>query len=56
MVKTQQKISGTFRSWAGAEQFCRIRSYISTARKHGLQAIDALGAALGENIFMPSIA
>lgn len=56
MVKTQQKISGTFRSWAGAKQFCRIRSYISTARKQGLKAIEALSGALNGQPFMPAAA
>ena len=42
MMKVQQKISGTFRSIGGAERFCRIRSYISTVRKCGKSAFDAL--------------
>lgn len=42
MMKVQQKISGTFRSWQGAVAFCRIRSYIATARKRGLNVIEAL--------------
>jgi transposase len=42
MVKLRQKISGGLRSWAGAETFCAIRSYLSTARKHGVNTLDAL--------------
>jgi transposase len=33
MVKLQQKISGCWRTLAGAEAFLALRSYISTARK-----------------------
>jgi hypothetical protein len=32
MVKLQQKISGCWRTLAGAEAFLAVRSYISTAR------------------------
>jgi transposase len=42
MAKVQQKISGTFRSPDGAASFCRIRSYISTARKNALNALEAI--------------
>ena len=42
MVKVQQKISGTFRSPAGAPAFCRLRSLLSTWRKQGRSALDAL--------------
>jgi len=49
MMKVQQKISGTFRSWQGAVAFCRIRSYIATSRKMGLNVIEALTSVfLGE--------
>ena len=54
MAKVQQKISGTFRSQDGADAFCCIRSYISTARKNAVNAIDAIGIAFEGCPFLPS--
>lgn len=42
MVKLRQKISGGLRTMGGAQTFCAIRSYLSTTRKHGINALDAL--------------
>lgn len=46
MVKLKQKIAGCFRAFRGGEIFCRIRSYISTARKQKWNAWDALADAI----------
>jgi len=53
MMKVQQKISGTFRTEDGAKAFCRSRSYISTARKNALGAMDALTRLFKGNPFVP---
>ena len=45
MSKLRIKVSGCMRSMAGAETFCAIRSYLSTAAKHGIGKLDALTPA-----------
>jgi transposase len=54
MMKVKQKISGAFRTWTGAETFAKLRSYISTARKQGLNALDAIRSALLGQPFIPA--
>ena len=42
MMKLRMKISGGFRSAQGARDFAKLRSVLSTARKQGWNAIEAL--------------
>jgi transposase len=53
MMKLKQKISGGFRSQKGAQMFCRIRGYISTLRKQGVNVLDALRQVLLGNPIFP---
>ena len=46
MVKLKQKISGSFRKLQRIEIFCRIRSYISTARKQSWNIFEAIVKAI----------
>jgi transposase len=45
MIKLQQKTSGCFRTTLGAERFCRVRSYLSSARKQRQPLLTALELA-----------
>jgi len=53
MVKLHSKISSCFQSDDGARNFAAIRSYISTARKHGVNALDALAMLFRGDAWMP---
>lgn len=54
MQKLRQKISGCFRGKNGGNVFCRIRSYISTAKKNGINAMEAIAMAVRGQPFVPA--
>ena len=56
MAKLKQKVSGCLRTLTGARQFCAIRSYLSTAAKHGLQFFVALVMLTEGRPWMPAAA
>jgi transposase len=56
MIKVRLKISGCFRTLEGACRHARIRSYISTLRKHGLPVLEYLRRALDGDPFLPQAA
>lgn len=55
MMKTRQKISGGFRTLKGARIFARIRSYLSTCRKQGLNLWAAIQKAMTGQPFIPQM-
>jgi transposase len=55
MMKLRQKISGTFRNFDALVNFCRIRGYVSTARKNGINALDALQRVFLDAPFVPGM-
>jgi transposase len=54
MMKVRLRISGCFRTLEGARRHVRIRSYISTLRKHGLPVLEYLRRALDGHPFLPN--
>jgi transposase len=54
MIKLRQKVSGCLRTLTGAKQFCAIRSYLSTAAKHGLHFFDTLVMLAEGRPWMPA--
>ena len=53
MLKLHSKISSCFQSEDGARNFATIRSYISTARKHGVNALDVLAMLFRGDAWLP---
>jgi transposase len=54
-AKTQQKISGRLQSQTTTSHRYRIASYLSTARKHGVNTLHAIHDALLGQPWMPAL-
>ena len=54
MIKLQQKISGCWRTIAGAEQFLALRAYLSTARKNDHPPVHALTTLAARDPWIPA--
>jgi hypothetical protein len=53
MIKVKQKVSGTFMSRTGGKIFARIKGYISTVKKNGLNVMDELKGVFRGEAFVP---
>ena len=42
MIKTKTKVSGCFRTEDGIRKYLTVMSYIGTAKKHGINAVEAI--------------
>src|SRR3954447_19008979 len=54
MVKIKQKVSGCMRTLAGAQDFAAMRSYLSTAAKHGRRPFAVLTELTSGNVWIPT--
>ena len=48
-LKSKSKVAGNFLSDDGARWYLKIRSYIDSARKHGIKAFEAVKLAFAGN-------
>jgi len=55
MPKVKQKIAGSFRTQAGADAFCVIRSYLATMVRQGHNAFECLVLALQDRTPQPRL-
>jgi transposase len=55
-LKVQQKVSGCFRSDAGADAFARLRGYLATLRKQGQALLAALETVFAGQPLYPTFA
>lgn len=55
MFKVKGKISGCFRTTEGADLFCRLRSYIATCQKQGMNVLHCLRSIYAATQIMPRL-
>jgi transposase len=55
MLKVKQKVSGCFRTGKGAEEFCRLRSYVSTMKKQGRGVMEVIRSLFAGKALMPAL-
>ncbi len=55
MLKVKQKVSGCFRTETGADEFCRMRSYVSTMKKQGHNVMETIKSVFGGKVLMPAL-
>jgi len=55
IVKIKQEVSGCLRTLTGAQDFAAMRSYLSTAAKHGRRPFDVLTELTSGNPWIPAV-
>lgn len=55
MLKVKGKISGGFRTTEGADQYCRLRSYLATCRKQGIALLDCCQSLFNGRLVTPAL-
>ena len=54
MMKGKQKVTGGFKTHVGAEQFAKLRGFISTARKQQWNILESISSAIKGNAPLPN--
>jgi transposase len=52
--KRHQAVSGYWHTLTTLAQYCRVRSYLVSARNNGIRAIDAIHTALNGKPWLPT--
>jgi len=55
MLKVKQKISGCFRTGEGAQEWCRLRSYVATMKQQGRSVMETIKSVFAGTAIMPAL-